>query len=119
MSGVTSYNILQKTEDYQSFTTNSVESSLRHEKELSRAFRKNKPLECFGLRPSPLASKTKTTQMEKRKLCITLELLNELSTEFLETKCFIDEHLEQKCLKEKISIEEVIYFYLKNLEAKN
>ena len=45
-----------------------------------------------------LASKTETTQTEKRKLSVTLELLNEVSTEFAETKNFIDEYLEQKCL---------------------
>ena len=56
------------------------------------------------------------------KLCITLEVLNAVSIEFLETKQFIDEYLEQKCLKENISVEEVekvIYFALTNLAAKN
>ena len=49
--------------------------------------------------------------MEKRKLKITLEVLNEVFVEFLETKQFIEEHLEKKCLKENISVEEVIYFF--------
>ena len=57
--------------------------------------------------------------MEKRKLCITLEVLKEVSTEFPETKQFVDEHLERKCLKENIPAEEVIYFSVRNLEAKN
>ena len=46
--------------------------------------------------------------MEKRKLKITIAVLNEVSLEFPETKQFIEEHLEQKCLKENISVEEVI-----------
>ena len=57
--------------------------------------------------------------MEKRKLCITLEVLKEVSTEFPETKQFVDKHLERKCLKENIPAEEVIYFSVRNLEAKN
>ena len=48
--------------------------------------------------------------MKKRKLKITLEVLHEVSIEFPETKPFIEEHLEQKYLKENISSEEVIYF---------
>ena len=81
MFGVISYIILGKTEDSGSFTTNhSVESSLFHKKELSITSRANKTLRYFGLRPSALAIKTETTQMEKRKLYITLEVLNEAST---------------------------------------
>ena len=40
-----------------------------------------------------------------------MEILNEVSIEFLETKQFIEEHLKQICLKEKILVEEVIYFF--------
>ena len=43
----------------------------------------------------------------KRKLNIVMEILNEVSIEFLETKQFIEEQLEQKCLKENISAKEV------------
>ena len=111
--GVTSYIILGKT------TNHSDESSVRHKEELSRTSRANKTLKYFWLKPSVLASKTETTQTEKRKLSVTLELLNEVSTEFTETKNFINEYLEQKCLKENISVEEVIYFSLISLEAKN
>ena len=39
------------------------------------------------------------------------------SAEFPETKQFIKERLEQKCLKEIKSVQKVIYFFL--LEAKN
>ena len=57
-------------------------------------------------------------KMEKQKLKITLEILHEVSVEFPETKEFIEEHLEQKCLKENISVEVVIYFFT-SLVAKN
>ena len=46
--------------------------------------------------------------MEKQKLKISLEVLNEVTVKFLETKQFIEKHLEQKCLTENISVEEVI-----------
>ena len=36
--------------------------------------------------------------MKKGKLGIPLEVLNEVSIEFPETKQFIDKHLEKKCL---------------------
>ena len=55
----------------------------------------------------------------KRKLEITLEVLHEVSVELPETKQFIEEHLEQKCLKEDIPVEEVIYFLFTSLEAKS
>ena len=40
-----------------------------------------------------------------------MEILNEVSIEFPETKQFIEEHLKQICLKEKILVEEVIFFF--------
>ena len=49
---------------------------------------------------SPLASKTETTKMDKRKFIIAMEVLNEVSIEFLEIKEFIDQKLEQKFFKE-------------------
>ena len=55
------------------------------------------------MRPSALASKTETKKIEKREHKITLEVLNEVSVEFPETKQFIEEHLEQECLKKYIS----------------
>ena len=57
--------------------------------------------------------------MEKRKLKVTLGVLNEVSVECIETKQFIQEHIEQKCLKENISVEEIIYFLFTSLEAKS
>ena len=65
----------------------------------------NKTLEYIGLRPSPLASKTKTTKMEKLKLNITLKVLNVMSAEFPDIKHFIEKHLKQKYLKENVSVE--------------
>ena len=56
---------------------------------------------------SALASKTETTKMDKRMLSIAIEVLNGVPVEFLETKEFIDEKLEQKFCKEIISIEEI------------
>ena len=49
--------------------------------------------------------------MYKRKPNIVIEILQEVSVEFPHTKEFIEEHLEQKCQKENISSEEVIYFF--------
>lgn len=81
--GVISYIILGKTEDSGKFTTNhSVERSLRHEKELSRTSKVHKTLGYFEMRPSTLAGKTETTRIEKCKLFITLEVLNEVSVQF-------------------------------------
>ena len=57
--------------------------------------------------------------MEKLNFKVTLEVLQEVSVEFQETKQFIEEHLEQKCLKENVSVEEVIYFLFTSLEAKS
>ena len=48
--------------------------------------------------------------MEKRKLTITLRVLNVVKVQFPQTKEFIEERLEQECLKENISVEEVIFF---------
>ena len=64
----------------------------------------NKILRYFGLMPSALISKTATTKMDKIKLNIAIEVLQEVYVEFLETKEFIDKKLEQKCSKENISM---------------
>lgn len=44
--------------------------------------------------------------------------LHKVSDEFPDTKEFIDEKLEQKCLRESISIEELIYLSMTSLETK-
>ena len=56
--------------------------------------------------------------MEKRKLKITSEVLKEVTAEFPESKDSIEERLEQKYLKENISVEKVIYLFTR-LEAKS
>ena len=48
--------------------------------------------------------------MEKRKLKITLQVLNKVKVEFPGTKEFI-ERQDQKCLKENMSVEEIIYIF--------
>ena len=56
--------------------------------------------------------------MVKGKFKITLEVLDEVTAEVPETKEFIEERLEQECLKENMSVEEVIYLFT-SLEAKS
>ena len=56
--------------------------------------------------------------MVKRKLRITLKVLNEVKLQFSETKEFTEERLEQECLKENISVEEVIFLFT-SLEAQS
>ena len=55
--------------------------------------------------------------MNKQRLRITLNVLNKVKDQFLETKEFIDDCIEQECSKENISVEEVI-FLLTCVEAK-
>ena len=56
--------------------------------------------------------------MDKQRIRITMKVLGKVKVQFPETKEFIEEHLEQKCLKENISVEEVIFIFT-SLEAKN
>ena len=49
--------------------------------------------------------------MDKRRIKITLKVLDEVKVQFPETKQFIEECIEQECLKENISAEEVFFFY--------
>ena len=49
--------------------------------------------------------------MDIRRLKIALKVLDEVKVQFPETKQFIEECIEQECLKENISAEEVIFFY--------
>ena len=60
--------------------------------------------------------------MDKQRLRITLKVLDEVKVQFPETNQFIEECLEQQCLKGNISVEEVIFFYKsssKELAQKN
>ena len=65
-----------------------------------------------------LASKNRNNnKMGKRKLPITLKVLNEVKKDhFPQTKGFIAECLEQECFKVNISVEEVIFLFT-SLEA--
>ena len=42
---------------------------------------------------------------------MALKVLDEVKVQFLETNQFIEECIEQECLKKNISAEEVIFFY--------
>ena len=66
------------------------------------------------LMSSTLDIKNGNNRIYERKLIIAMQVLHEMSVEFPDTKNFIEELLEQKYLKENISVEEVIYFSLTN-----
>ena len=55
--------------------------------------------------------------MDKRQLRVALKVLNEVKVQFPETKQFIEEAIEQECLKESVSADEVVSFT--GLEAKS
>ena len=54
--------------------------------------------------------------MEKRKLKITLKVLDEVKVKFLQTKKFIEQRLEQEFHEENIPVEEIILLFT-SLEA--
>ena len=47
-----------------------------------------------------------------------MEIINDIITEYPNTNDFIQQNLIEKCDREEISIDEVIYSFLKSLEAK-
>ena len=57
-------------------------------------------------------------KMDKWGLRTTLKVLNEVKVQFPETKEIIEVRLEQECLKENISVKEVVFLFT-SLEAKN
>ena len=57
-------------------------------------------------------------KMDKWGLRTTLKVLNEVKVQFPEIKEIIEARLEQECLKENISVEEVVFLFT-SLEAKN
>ena len=57
-------------------------------------------------------------KMDKLGLRTTLKVLNEVKVQFPEIKEIIEARLEQECLKENISVEEVVFLFT-SLEAKN
>ena len=48
--------------------------------------------------------------MDKKRLRISLKVLEAMKENFPDTKNFVDNMMEEQCQKEKISVEEVIFF---------
>ena len=48
--------------------------------------------------------------MDKKRLRINLKVLEAVKENFPDTQNFIDKMIEEQCQKEKISVEEVIFF---------
>ena len=48
--------------------------------------------------------------MDKQRLRVALKVLDEVKVQFPETKQFIEDAIEQECLKENISADGVIFF---------
>ena len=60
--------------------------------------------------------------MDKRWLIVALKVLELVKTQFPNTKQFMEDLMDEECLKEKISVDEVIFFYKsrsKELAQKN
>ena len=55
--------------------------------------------------------------MDKERLRVALTVLDVVKTKYPETKQFIDNTKEDECQKEKISVDEIIFFT--SLEAKS
>ena len=55
--------------------------------------------------------------MDKRRLRVALKVLRAVKEQFLDTKQFIEDSIDQECLKENVSADEVIFFT--KLEAKS
>ena len=49
--------------------------------------------------------------MDKKRLKITLKVLNDVKEEYPATKKYIEDRLEEDCSKENISIDEVLFFF--------
>ena len=49
--------------------------------------------------------------MNKKRLKITLKVLNDVKEEYLSTKKYIEDRLEEECSKENISVDEVIFLF--------
>ena len=48
--------------------------------------------------------------MDKRRIKIATKVLDEVKAEFPETAEFIDDLLEEECLKENVTVEEVLFY---------
>ena len=55
--------------------------------------------------------------MGKRRLRVALEVLDAVRNQFPDTKQFIEDLIDEECQKEKVSVDEVIFFT--SLEAKS
>ena len=55
--------------------------------------------------------------MDKRRLRVALKELGAVKEQFPDTKQFIEDSIDQECLKENISADEVIFFT--SLEGKS
>ena len=49
--------------------------------------------------------------MDKKRLKITLKVLSNVAQEYPGTKRYIEDRLEEECLKENISVDEVIFLF--------
>ena len=56
--------------------------------------------------------------MDKRRLKIISRVLEEVKSYFLETAQFIEDCLQQECLKKNISVDEIIFLFT-SLKAKS
>ena len=52
--------------------------------------------------------------MDKTRLIVAFAVLDAVRVKFLETKKFVDDTIEYECQKEKISVEEVIFYKSKS-----
>ena len=60
--------------------------------------------------------------MDKQRLRVAFKVLSAVKDQFPDTKQFIEDSIDQECLKENISADEVIFFYKsrsKELAQKN
>ena len=56
-------------------------------------------------------------KMDKRRLRVALKVLDAVRNQFPDTKQFIEDLIDEECQKEKISVDEVVFFT--SLEAKS
>ena len=70
------------------------------------------------MRNSKKQHKTEKTNMDKWRIKIAMKVLDDVKEDFPETKEFLDGCIQQECLKENITVEEVIFLFT-YLEAKS
>ena len=63
-------------------------------------------------------TRNKKTNMDKRRLKKISRVLEEVNSNFPETAQFIEDCLQQECLKENISVDEIIFLFT-SLKAKS